>query len=145
MARRASRAVVAWHGLEEYRAELRELPTALVGEAAKLIQGEANAAFVAIKAAYPSHSGKLRAGMKVEHIAPGDRLKAGSTIKNTTKYAWVYDRGMQARHTSKGWNRGPMPAGNVFIPRIVRARRKIVELVKAMIARHGATRVTGDA
>jgi hypothetical protein len=142
---RTSRAVVAWHGLEEYRTELKELPVELTGEAAKLIQGEANAAFVAIKSAYPLRSGKLRDGMKVEHIAPGGRLKAASIVKNTTRYAWVYDRGMQARHTSKGWQRGPMPAKPTFIPAIVRARRKIVDLVKALIARHGATRVTGDA
>jgi hypothetical protein len=134
---------VVWTGLEEYRAELARLPDDCTGEAANLIEAAANGVAHDIKAAYPARTGKLRDKVTVTHVPSGGRLKTGSVIKNTARHAAVFEHGSQARHTSLGANRGSMPPGKVFVPRIVRARRTLTQQLKDMVARHGA-KVSGE-
>ena len=135
------RAVVVWEGLEAYRAVLAQFPEMLTGEAANLVEGEANGVAVEIKAAYPVRTGTLRDKVSVTHIPPGGRLRAAAVIKNTAKQAAVFERGSQARHTAIGANRGAMPPGRVFIPRVVKRRRRLTDLLMDLVRRQGATQV----
>lgn len=138
-----AKGLVVWEGLEEYYAELRQLPKTLTGEAALLVRGAANAVAFDIKGAYPVRTGKLRDSVSVTPVVRGE-LITGAVVKNTAKHARIFELGTQARHTSLGANRGSMPPGRVFVPRIVKARRALTQELKDMVARHGAV-VTGDA
>lgn len=135
--------LVVWEGLKEQREELRQLPTSLAGEAAHLVEAAANSVAHEIKAAYPYRTGDLRAKVVVSTLLGHDELIVGEVVKNTSKLAMIFEYGTQARHTALGANRGSMPPGHVFVPRIVKARRQLTQDLKAMVARHGAT-VTGE-
>lgn len=134
---------VIWNGLKELQDELRQLPEACTGEAGKLIEGTVNGVAVAIKGAYPVRTGNLRDHLVIKPLTKHG-LVVGAAVTNTAKHANIFENGTQARHTSLGANRGSMPPGHVFVPRIVRARRVLTEQLKEMVARHGAT-VSGDA
>lgn len=132
-------------GLEELKAELRRLPEDLTGEAGHIVEGAANGAVVDIKQGYQAHS---RSGNLVDHVFvsrfEGGKFSVGYIVKNTAPHAWIFENGTQARHTELGEFRGAMPPGRVFIPAAIRARRKMYDALKAMIARHGLE-VSGDA
>jgi hypothetical protein len=133
---------VVWDGLAELRAEILALPEACTGEAAHLIDGAANGVTVDIANAYPWRTGDLRKKTTVAPLATKG-LVVGMVVKNTSNLATIFENGSQARHTSIGANRGSMPPGHVFVPRILRARRAVTQQLKEMVARHGAI-VTGD-
>jgi hypothetical protein len=128
-------------GLAELRAALRSLPSDLTVEASHEVQGAANGAAADIKRAYPVRTGRLRDGVVVTHVDQG-KYSAGAIVKNTAKHSAIFENGTQARHNSIGANRGAMPPGHVFVPRIIRARRAMYERLKAMLARRGLV-VTG--
>ena len=130
-------------GLEELKAALRALPAELTAEASHIIEGAANAVAYDIKAAYPVYTGNLRDHLTVTHQARG-RFGAAALVQNTAKHAWIFENGTQARHTQFGANRGAMPPGRVFIPRMIKARRAMYERLKDLLVRHGL-RVTGEA
>jgi hypothetical protein len=138
-----AKTLVVWNGLDTYRAAMRTLPDTVTGEAAKLIEGYANATAATIKAAYPVRTGKLRDKLTVTHQEATGRYKAASVIKNTAKHAVWFESGTQARHTSLGANRGSMPPGRIFVPAVVTGRRRATEALKALVLRHGATTVSG--
>lgn len=138
-----AKAQVVWDGLKELQDELRRLPEDCVGEAGNLIAGAVNSAALSIKRAYPVRTGNLRDHLVIQPLTRRG-LVVGAAVTNTAKHANIFELGTQARHTSLGANRGSMPPGHVFVPRIVRARRALVEQLKEMVARHGAT-VSGDA
>jgi hypothetical protein len=134
--------VLRFEGLDELRDALRALPTELTGEASHEIIGAANGAAADIKRAYPVGTGNLRDGVDVIHER--GPFHAGATVRNTSKHAFIFENGTQTRRTSQGWNRGAMPSGRVFIPRMIRARRRMYEQLKALLVRKGLS-VTGDA
>jgi hypothetical protein len=134
---------VVWDGLAELHAALQALPETCAGEAAKLIEGAANGAYVEIRGAYPSRTGNLRKGMKLKPIERKG-LIVGQTVVNTAPHAQLFENGTQARHTTIGANRGSMPPGHIFVPRILKARRRLTGALKDMVARQGAV-VSGDA
>jgi hypothetical protein len=133
---------VTWTGLDELKQQLRELPKNLHGEASHICEAEANAAAATIKAGYPVKTGDLRDKLTVERVDAGP-FSTGFVVKNTSKLAYIFENGTQARHTAKGWNRGRMPPGRVFIPTVARRRRTMYQNLKAMLERYGLT-VTGD-
>lgn len=134
-----------FEGLDELRAELRRLPADLVGEASNIIEATANAAAVEIRSAYAPHSksGHLQSGVIVTHQDAG-KWSAGAIVKSSSPHAYIFEHGTRARHTDLGANRGAMPAGNVFIPAVVKARRSMYQRLKDMLERHGLI-VTGEA
>jgi hypothetical protein len=133
---------LVFEGLDELRAALRNLPTHLAAEASRPVMAAANAAAATIKAGYPVRTGKLRDGLTVETIdAP---FQAGAIVKNRARHAAIFEYGTQARHTAIGANRGAMPPGHVFVPAIVRNRRRMYEELKGLLERNGL-QVTGDA
>lgn len=134
---------VVWNGLEELLETYQRLPETGMGEALHLAEGAANAVATDIKGAYPVRTGNLRNRVTVTHFSKG-KFYAGAIVKNTAPHAWMFENGTQARHTAIGANRGAMPPGHVFVPRIIRARRTLVEQFKALLLRLGAATVTGN-
>ena len=134
---------LVWEGLTEYYAELAQLPEACAGEAAHLIEAVANGVTLDIKGAYPSRAGDLRKKTVVMALEKNG-LIVGAVVKNTSKHAAIFEAGTQARHTALGANRGTMPPGHVFLPRIVTATRALTQQLKDLRALRGAV-VTGDA
>lgn len=129
-------AKVVWQGLDELRAELRRLPAELTAEASGIVMGAATDARNEIAAAYPRRTGNLANSVKVITKATGPYGTA-VIVKNSAQHAHLYEYGTQARHTDIGANRGSMPPGNVFVPRMVQHRRAMYERLKAMLHRHG--------
>ena len=138
-----AKSMMVWQGLKELREEIRKLPEALRGDAMDLIERTVNAVAVDIRQAYPVRTGNLRKGVRVASILKAGFV-AGATVKNIAKHATIFELGTQARHTTIGANRGSMPAGHVFVPRVVKARRQLTEELKAMVVRHGAATVIGE-
>lgn len=125
-------------GLDELRAAMRELPETLTAEASHIIEAAANGAAADIKAAYPVRTGNLLDHLTVTHFDQG-RYVAAALVKNTSKHAWLVENGSQARHTAIGANRGSMPPAHVFVPRVMRARRRMYEELVALLERNGLT------
>lgn len=138
-------ASIKWDGLDEFKKALRNMPSDLAGEAGHIVEGTANAAAVEIKRGYASHrrTGKLQSGVTVTHFDKG-KFSAGAIVKNTAPHAHLFETGTQARHTAIGANRGSMPPGHVFVPAVVKHRRKMYAELKAMLVRFGLL-VSGDA
>jgi hypothetical protein len=131
-----SRNSLKFQGLEELRAALRNLPAELTAEATRIVEGAANGAAADIKRNYPVRTGHLRDHLTVTHYDQG-KFSTGAIVKNTSPHAWMFENGTQARHTAIGANRGAMPPGHVFIPRITRARRLMWTQLKELLTRKG--------
>lgn len=126
-----------FRGLDELKRELRELPAELAAEAGHIVEVAADGAAADIKAEYGRHvrTGNLRDHVTVvKEISP---VSAKAIVKSTARHAQLFEFGTQARHTDIGANRGSMPAGNVFVPRIVRARRRMYQELAALLQRAG--------
>lgn len=142
---------IVWNGLEELRAQLRNLPADCAEEASGIVDEAAREAQATIEAGYPVVSGRLRAGLRVTHVHEG-KYAAGAVLKNTAKHAWLYDNGSEARHyvsgggarhaTGKMWGR--RPPTHLFVRTVIRARRRMYEKLKGLLTRKGFT-VSGDA
>lgn len=124
-------------GLAELRQALRNLPAELTAEAANLIEGEANAAALAIRRGYPlGETGNLVEGVIVTHFEKS-KVSTGAIVKNTAKHAYIFEHGTQVRRNAKGANRGAMPPGRVFIPRMQEARRRVHSGLRLILQRAG--------
>jgi hypothetical protein len=146
---------VLFTGIREAQAELRAQPQAL----AKATQGLANRvardARAAIKQRYPKWSGNLRDGLIIRRGSGAGKTVASAYVINTAPHAHIFEHGTVARRYFYGrdklgrlyWehpDRGQMPAGNVFIPTMVRYRWIFFESVKEIMQAAGIT-VTGEA
>jgi len=138
-----------WDGLKEFREEIRKLPEACRGEAAKVVEAEVNGAYVTIKRVYEAHvwTGTLSrrlaiAPLEVKGQTTGVVLRSGSPL------AWLFDNGSQARHyvtvNGKQHLTGRMPGFHIFGRTAAFTRRKIRALLIEMVKRHGAVKVTDD-
>lgn len=136
-------AKIRWTGLDELRADLRRLPAELTGEASGIVTSAANAARDDIASAYPKRTGNLAGNVRVLVKTIG-AFGVAVIVRNTAKHAHLFEYGTQARHTDLGANRGSMPPGNVFIPRIIKWRRAMYAQLKAMLVRHGL-KASGEA
>ena len=135
-------ASLVWSGLSELKADLRNLPHELAGEANHIVQAAANRAEADARAAYPVRTGNLRDGMQ-QQVTDESEFGVSIRVKNTAHHAWIFEYGTQARHHGlKTW--GPMPAGNVFVPAMEKNRRWMYDELTLMLLRHGLG-VQGDA
>lgn len=124
-----------WQGLEELRAALRHLPAEMRVHAQPIVTEEAEQAAEEIRAAYPRRTrgtGNLVKGVKLSHLVAG-QFAAGAIVKNTAKHAWIFELGTQARHTDIGANRGTMPPGHVFVPIVMKHRRRMYERLQGVM------------
>ena len=126
-------------GLAELRASLRRLPADLRDDAEGIVFESANDAAGDIKAGYEKHrrSGGLAQGVSVQQLRGAGTAFAGSIVKNSSKLAFIFENGTQARHTSLGAFRGSMPPGHVFVPAVIKRRREMYDRIRAMMRTHG--------
>jgi hypothetical protein len=134
---------VTWTGLSELIADLRNLPADLATEAAGIVVSAGNSAAQEARDNYPDRTGDLRDHVVVKPIDFG-QFGAGVLVQNTSKLAYIFENGTQARHTQLGANRGSMPPGHVFVPAMERWRHTMYERLKDLLVRHGLA-VSGDA
>jgi hypothetical protein len=108
---------VVWSGLEEYMAELAELPANVDQDVYQIHVAAAEDAADEMRDTYPVRTGLLRSSVVVEATEYGVR------VVNTAPYATQFEFG-----------KGGRPGGKVFWPIILRYRReaaqKIVELLE---------------
>lgn len=134
-------------GFDDLRATLRRLPEDLRDEARDLVQAEGERAGDEIRAAYERHrvTGNLAAGVVVEAFAR-ERFGAAVRVASKAKHAFIFENGTEVRRTKRGWPRGKMwtrQAGvPVFVPAMLRARKRLREGLRALLTRAGLT-VTG--
>lgn len=127
------------NGLTELYRDLRRLPTDLADEAGTIVIAHAELAERQIETGYPEGpTGNLRRGVTTEK----NRSKFGSSaiVRSRAKHAFIFEKGTVGRRTSKGYNRGRMPEANVaqqMIPKVIRARRRMVEALKDLVRRAG--------
>jgi hypothetical protein len=139
---------VRWDGLKEYRDQLAKLPADCRNEAAKVIEGQVNSAYVTIARVYGEHqfTGTLRKRLAISPLKVAGQMTTGLVLRSGSPLAWLFDHGTQARHyvTVNGVVHltGRMPARPTFARTVGFTKRKITDLLKAMLLRHGASRVT---
>jgi hypothetical protein len=136
-------ASVTIDGLDELIAQLRDLPADLTAEASNIVVGAANGAEADIRAEYPP--GTLRESLSIVKRDTGGPFAAGVTLKNTSKVAFWWDNGTEARHyfTASGarhdtgamWGRKPAP--HTFVRNSIKARRLMYGQLATMLVRNG--------
>ena len=138
-----------FEGLAELRAELRNLPAALAGEASAIVVHAAEGAANTIRAEYGRHrvTGHLMDRVTVTQPDAGS-YGVAMVVKVTDPIAWLFDNGSQARHWAGGKSTGIMwgktPPTHVFVKTMIAARRRMYEELAALLERHGLV-VSGDA
>ena len=126
-------------GMAELIADLQALGPAKEQEAGVIVSKHAEAAAQAVRVGYPVKEGGLRNGVVVKVIGATRRL-----VISRARHAHLFERGTVRRSTnSTGANRGTMPAGNVFIPTVVRWRTRMNEQLIAMVKRSKVRGMTG--
>ena len=150
-----AQSTMRWDGLAAFREELRQLPEACRGEAAKVVEGEVNAAYVTVKRVYEAHrhTGTLSKRLAIAPLKVQGQMTTGLILKSGSPLAWLFDNGSQVRHytgTDKRGHvnvnalRGKMPGYHIFGRTAAFTRRKIRALLIEMVRRHGAVKVTDD-
>ena len=136
---------LVFSGLEELRTALRNLPAELAADASQIVQRRAENVATSVKAAYPSRTGNLRAGVKLTHVDQG-KYSAGVIVKSSAKHAWLYEYGSETRTytTIHGVKHptGKMPPRPTFVPIVQRQRRAMWEDLAGLLREHGLL-VTG--
>lgn len=134
---------LTWRGLQELITALRAIPEELAAEAQREVIRAANETAAAIRDAYPigpgddeHEGGNLKKGVKVVEKNAG-RWGAAAQVRSTARHARIFESGTQARHTALGYNRGPMPAANIFVPAMIRRRRELHGALIAIVERAG--------
>jgi hypothetical protein len=135
---------VTFEGLAELRAALLALPADLTAEASGIVTATANEAARSIVDGYPTRTGNLKDGVYVTRVRVST-FGTAAVVTNRAKHAFIFEMGTQARHNAIGANRGSMPPGRVFVPRVQRYRARMYGELADMIARHGLEVTTGGA
>lgn len=145
-------ATVTWHGLDQLRAELRALPAELTDEAAGIVNHAAAEAKNDIVSIYNAHrlSGNLADHVTIGPMGGGSQLSTrfgvGVVVKSTSRIAWLFDHGSQARHWARGKSTGTMwghtPPTHAFVATMRRRRREMYESLTDLLVRKGL-RVSG--
>jgi hypothetical protein len=122
---------------DDFLSQLRKLPDELKAEGAHMVEARANGAHATIKGEYGAHK---HSGNLMDHTSVEIEESSGGSVavvKATAKHAFIFENGTQIRKNKKGANRGAMPAGNVFIPAMIRARRLLTEDLVGLLERAG--------
>ena len=136
---------VEWTGLDELRADLRRLPADLAAEGSAIVNGAAEVARAEVVAQYEAHvvTGNLASHVSIGRGAAVGAFSASVILKSTAPHAHLFEFGSEARHyvTIRGKKKllGQMPAANIFVPIVIRRRRKMEDALAAMVERHGLT------
>lgn len=125
-----------WTGYQEFKAELKNLPAALHGEASHIVEAHANRVALFVRQRYGYKTGALIAGVRVEEV-PGDALYTGFRVVSAGQLADIYERGTKKRANRHGDNRGAMPRFNVLGPIAAEQRFRMYAEIRQMMKRHG--------
>lgn len=135
---------IRFDGLDELRTQLRQLPAHLTDEAKGIVTEAMEDARRDVVRGYPQGpTGNLRRMVSIVRQV-GGQFVTGGVLRNRAPHAYMFEHGTQVRHTNAGINRGRMPPGRVWIPAMIRHRRRMYERLKALLTREGLT-VSGDA
>lgn len=132
---------MVWHGLEEFRAQLRQVPKGCTNEAARIVEGGVNSAYVQVSTVYGKHryTGTLQNRLKITPLKVRGEFTTGLVLKSGSPLAWIFDNGTQARHWKSGKSTGKMwgntPPTHIFLKTILKTRREITEKLHAMVHR----------
>jgi hypothetical protein len=132
-------ASVVFEGLNELRAELRNLPATLAQEASAIVDAAAADADAKYSGGLAERSGHLRAG--VSRRATTSRFGAAVVVRNSARIAYIYDNGSKQRQTSRGYNRGQMPERSQtdrLVSIAIAARRQMYARLSDLLRSHGA-------
>lgn len=134
---------MVWHGLDEFRAQLRQVPATCRNEAARIVEGGVNSAFVQISTVYGRHryTGTLQNRLTIAPLRVRGEFTTGLVLKSGSPLAWLFDNGSQARHwktgskksTGKMWGR--TPPTHIFLKTVIKTRREITDRVHGMVHR----------
>ena len=134
-------------GLDELRAALLRLPAELTEKAAGIVKASAEAAAAEIKDRYPEgETGNLRKGVHVGDRGARTPYTVRYTVRSSAKHVHLYETGSQTRYTKDGYHRGhmfsrfgfgPQQGANVFVPIVVRRRRRMFEDLVPLIEEAG--------
>ena len=138
---------VTFVGLPELLAALQQLPEDLKREGGEIVEAAAERAQAQIYQAYPRGTGNLRRGLVLERRE--SEFGVGIRLLNKAKHAYIYEIGTAARHYVTKANgvihvTGTMPAGNIFVPRVIRNRTAMYQALARLIETKGL-KVTLDA
>jgi hypothetical protein len=117
-------------GLEEFKAQLRQLPDDLKGGATGIVLDAAHRAEASIVSQYPEVTGNLKRGVKVEVLAVG-RYGVAAKVRSSAPHAWLYEHG-RCR-----WGAVSDPPAPVFIPTMMRTRRQMNEQLADLMEQQG--------
>ncbi len=122
---------------DDFLTALRQLPEELRGEGGHMVEARANGAHATIKAEYGAHK---HSGNLVDHTSmelTESEFGVIAEVKSTARHSFIFENGTQIRKNNNGANRGAMPAGNIFIPTMQRARRLLTEDLVDLLQRAG--------
>jgi hypothetical protein len=144
-----AKAELQWDGLAELGEWLHGLPEELQGEAASLVTYHARNAEGQLLVRYPSVSGHLRRGVRLQQSL----LKSGSVravLVSKAPHAHLYEsgtkvrmgrggraRGKGSRSHGKLANRGAMPAFHTFRDVVGPNRERLLEDLIGLLERRG--------
>jgi hypothetical protein len=135
-------------GLDQFKADLRNLPAALTTDSDGVVQDNAENAGDAVRAAYRRHvlTGTLANGVRVKKKRAG-KYGTAYLVESTSPLATIFEKGTEVRHyiTVKGKTKlvGRMPAFNLFGPIMARHRRFMWLDLWRLLRKHGLL-VSGD-
>ena len=139
---------MVWNGMAEYKEELRQLPAECTGEAAKVVEAGATGAYQTIRAVYAAHhfTGTLEKQLRISPLKINGQFVTGLVLTSGSPLAWLFEHGSQARHydTANGVKHltGKMPPTPIFNSTVGKTKRAIVQQLKDIVLRRGATAVT---
>lgn len=129
---------LTYDGLNEFVADLIQLPKELSGEGGDIVISRATEAGDDIRAEYAASAvtGNLAEHVKVT-VKEKNEFGAIAEVKSTARHAYIYENGTQIRKTKDGKNLGAMPPANIFVPTVIRKRRAMVDDLKDLMRDKG--------
>ena len=129
-------ASVRWSGFSEFLREFGSIPERLKSEGMGIVVEETEGAANEIRQAYPRVTGTLAKRVRTSY--PSTSILVG-LVRSQAPHAHLYEFGTRQRRTSKGANRGVMPAANpaVVVPIARRRRSRMARRMVDMLRRMG--------
>lgn len=125
---------VRLEGFDELIHQITNAPKAIRQEGFEIVRDETEGARTEIAQSYPVKSGRL--ANRVQTSYPAENVLIG-IVRSAAPHSHIYEFGTQQRRTSKGANRGVMPAHKVT-PDIARRRRlRMFRRLSEMLERLG--------
>ena len=135
---------IRYEGLEELKANLRNLPEHLRDKGREIVVDAGQAAHAEIRQQYEQHrrSGDLLETLEIVETSAAGGFFAGVIIRVKSHKASWFENGTEVRETKGFGLRGRARPANIFVPTVMKHRRDMREKLKALVRSQGL-RVTG--